>query len=50
MDILKLAIFILRTINIDSKQNIFSFNIEGFKINFFVTSIENEKIYVMKKL
>jgi hypothetical protein len=34
MDVVKLAIFTQRTININNKQNIFSFNIVGFKVNF----------------
>lgn len=42
MDVVKLAIFTQRTININNKQNIFSFNIVGF--------IENEHVYVMKKM
>lgn len=37
MDVVKLAIFTQRTININNKQNIFSFNIVGF--------IENEHVY-----
>lgn len=40
MDILKLTIYTQRTINIDSKQNVFSFNIEDFKINFCYKFIE----------
>jgi hypothetical protein len=49
-DIIKLAISTQRTININSKQHVFSFNIEGFKANLYVTSIENEHVYVMKKV
>lgn len=49
MDIVKLAIFTQCTININNKKE-FSFNIEGFKVNFFVTSLESESVYVMKKM
>lgn len=50
IDVIKLLMFTQRTININSIQNVFSFNIHGFKVTFFVTSIENEHVYVMKKL
>lgn len=49
-DIIKLGMFTQRIINIDNKQNVFSFHIEGFTITFFSTSLENEKVYVMKKV
>lgn len=50
MNVVKLAILTQRTININNKQNVFSFNIVGFKVSFFVTRIENEHVYVMKKV
>ncbi|CEG66580.1 hypothetical protein RMATCC62417_03127 [Rhizopus microsporus] len=50
MDIAKLAMFTQRTINISNKQNVFSFNIKGFKVKFFVTSLKNERVYLMKQV
>lgn len=46
MDIVKLTIFTQRAININNEQNVFSYSIEGFKVNFFVTSIENEHVHI----
>lgn len=47
---MKPSMFSQRNINVYNKRNIFSFNVEGFKIKFLVTTLENEDLYMIKKV